>query len=152
VLGALRADRRPPWLGRVFRWAVWLDRWAMLDVFLLAIIERIQVSLKVGGACLVAAGIVTVLSRATLDERTVWRAIGGETYALSRCERLMACRTCDLVQPLSPGGQNVPSLRRADFRKKARRGNLHGGIAGHFVRPALSSQHLPNEHLDDARA
>jgi paraquat-inducible protein A len=37
VLGTLRPGRRPPWLGPVFRWVVRLDRWAMLDVFLLAV-------------------------------------------------------------------------------------------------------------------
>src|SRR6185437_2516927 len=34
VLGALRLGRRPRWLGHAFRWAVWLDRWAMIDVLL----------------------------------------------------------------------------------------------------------------------
>src|SRR6185437_12645841 len=35
ALAVVRLGRRPSWLGPVFRWAVWLDLWAMLDVFLL---------------------------------------------------------------------------------------------------------------------
>src|SRR6185312_16225393 len=88
VLGALRLGLRPSWLGHAFRWAVWLDRWAMLDVFLLAVavgyyylttIEHLAVTIESGGQVLLAAGLLTMLSRASLDERSVWRTIGGET-------------------------------------------------------------------------
>ena len=37
MLGALRLGCARRWLGPIFRWAVSLDRWAMLDVFLLAV-------------------------------------------------------------------------------------------------------------------
>ncbi|HEY2036473.1 MAG TPA: paraquat-inducible protein A, partial [Steroidobacteraceae bacterium] len=87
VLGTLRLGFRPPWLGYAFRWAVWLDRWAMLDVFLLSVavgyyylttIEHLDVMIESGGLVVLAAGVLTTLSRATLDVRTVWRVIGGE--------------------------------------------------------------------------
>jgi paraquat-inducible protein A len=32
VLGAVRLGYRPAWLGPGFRWALWLDVWAMPDV------------------------------------------------------------------------------------------------------------------------
>ncbi|HEY1891006.1 MAG TPA: paraquat-inducible protein A [Steroidobacteraceae bacterium] len=112
VLGALRFGLRPRWLGRTFRWAVSLDRWAMLDVFLLAVaigyfylttIEHLQVIIESGGRFLLAAGLLTMLSRATLDERTVWRAIGGESTALPQGEAI-GCRTCGLLQPATREG------------------------------------------------
>ncbi|HVC29970.1 MAG TPA: paraquat-inducible protein A, partial [Steroidobacteraceae bacterium] len=48
-----------------------------------------------------------MLSRATLDTRTVWRAIGGETRT-RRGEPVLGCTTCDLVQPLSREGRPCP--------------------------------------------
>jgi len=106
VLGALRLGRRPPWRGPVFRWAVRLDRWAMLDVFLLAVavgycylttIEHLDVTIKSGGRFLLAAGVLTIISRATLDERTVWRLIGGEAANVPPGPAI-GCRTCGLIQ------------------------------------------------------
>jgi paraquat-inducible protein A len=106
VLGALRLGRRPPWLGPAFRWAVWLDRWAMLDVFLLAVavgyyyltnIEHLTVTIETGGAFLLAAGLLSMLSRATLDEHAVWHAIGGETGPVPQ-DRVIGCGMCGLIQ------------------------------------------------------
>ena len=126
VLGTLRLGRRPPWLGRAFRWAVWLDRWAMTDVFLLALavgyvyvttIEHLNVTIEGGGYVLLAAGLLTTLTRATLDERTVWRAIGGETGAAAE-DRAIGCRTCGLVQATMREGAPCP---RCGVRIRARR-------------------------------
>ena len=117
VLGALRLRLRPSWLGRAFRWAVWLDRWAMLDVFLVAVavgyyylttIEHLDVTIRSGGDFLLAAGLLTMLSRATLDERTVWRAIRGEA-AIPPDRRTVGCQTCGLLQ--SPPHRAAPCAR-----------------------------------------
>lgn len=116
VLAALRLGRRPSWLGAAFRWSLWLDPWAMIDVYLVAgcvgyyrliNIDQAHVTIELGGACFIAAAFLTMLSRATLDKRTVWRAIGGETHAKSG-EPMLGCTTCDLVQPLSREGQRCP--------------------------------------------
>ena len=116
VLGALRLGLRPAWLGRAFRWAVWLDRWAMLDVFLLAVavgyyylttIERLAVTIESGGRYLLAAGVLTMLSRALLDEHTVWRAIGSEAAAVPHAGAI-GCGTCGLIQPPSRAGAPCP--------------------------------------------
>ncbi len=116
VLAALRLGRHPSWLGRAFRWSMWLDPWAMVDVYLLAgcigyyrliNIDQAHVTIELGGACFIAAAVLTMLSRATLDARTVWRAIGGETHAKPG-EPVLGCTTCDLVQPLSREGQPCP--------------------------------------------
>ncbi|HEU5443085.1 MAG TPA: paraquat-inducible protein A, partial [Steroidobacteraceae bacterium] len=116
VLAALRLDRRPCWLGAAFRWSIWLDPWAMIDVYLLAgcvgyyrliNIDQAHVTIELGGACFIAAAVLTMLSRATLDARTVWRAIGGETRA-TQGEPVLGCTTCDLVLPLSRERQRCP--------------------------------------------
>ncbi|HVS78354.1 MAG TPA: paraquat-inducible protein A [Steroidobacteraceae bacterium] len=116
VLAALRLGRRPAWLGAAFRWSTWLDPWAMLDVYLLAgcvgyyrliNIDQARVTIELGGACFIAAAFLTMLSRATLDTRTVWRAIGGETHRAPG-EPVLGCTTCDLVQPVSREGERCP--------------------------------------------
>ncbi len=116
VLGALRFGRRPSWLGPAFRWSVWLDPWAMLDVYLLASfvgyyrldhVSQAHVAIEIGGDCFIAAAILTMLSRATLDPRTVWRAIGSEAE-VQPGEATLGCRTCDLVQPASREGGKCP--------------------------------------------
>ena len=126
VLGALRLGFRPRWLGKAFRWAVWLDLWAMLDVFLLAAgvgyyrlshVSEAQITIEIGGACFIAAAVLTMLSRATLDRRTVWRTIGGEMEAPPG-EPMIGCTTCDLVQPPARAGSRCPRCgARLHFRK-----------------------------------
>lgn len=126
VLGTLRLGRRPSWLGAAFRWTVWLDQWAMLDVFLLAVavgyyylttIERLDVTIETGGDFLLAAGLLTMLSRATLDERTVWRAIGGEAAGLPD-HGTTGCATCGLIQA---GGGEGARCARCGARIRIRR-------------------------------
>ncbi|HEY6516967.1 MAG TPA: paraquat-inducible protein A [Steroidobacteraceae bacterium] len=126
VLAALRLGRRPSWLGTAFRWSLWLDPWAMIDVYLLAgcigyfrliNIDQAHLTIEPGGACFIAAAFLTMLSRATLDARTVWRAIGGETR-VQKGEALVGCTTCDLVLPLSREGQRCPRCgARLQLRK-----------------------------------
>jgi paraquat-inducible protein A len=116
VLGALRLGYRPPWLGPVFRWAEWLDPWCMTDVFLLASfvgfyrmlhISQASVSIEFGGACFMMAGFFTMLSRAFLDQRMVWRMIGPEAEPEPGPETL-SCTSCELVQPLDCEGSACP--------------------------------------------
>jgi paraquat-inducible protein A len=126
VLATLRFGRRPSWLGVAFRWSLWLDPWAMIDVYLLAgcigyfrliNIDEAHVIIEPGGACFIAAAFLTMLSRATLDSRTVWRAIGGETQARGD-EPMLGCTTCDLVVPLSHDGQRCPRCRAKLWLRK----------------------------------
>ena len=116
VLGALRLGYRPPWLGPAFRWAMWLDPWGMTDVFLLASfvgfyrlinLSQADVSIQLGGASFMAAGFLTMLSRAALDRRTVWRWVGPEVRVPPGTETV-SCTTCDLVQPLPREGHACP--------------------------------------------
>ena len=116
VLGSLWLGHRPSWLGPAFRWSLWLDPWAMLDVYLLAAcvgyyrlssVHQAHVTVAMGGKCFFAAALLTMLSRATLDRRTVWRAIGSEVE-VEPGEAAIACTTCDLVQPVSCDGEPCP--------------------------------------------
>lgn len=116
VLGSLRLGYRPTWLGPLFRWAVWLDPWGMTDVFLLASavgfyrlinLSQADVGIQVGGACFMAAGFLTMLSRAALDRRTVWRALGPE-LEVEPGDETLSCTTCDLIQPVACDGKPCP--------------------------------------------
>jgi paraquat-inducible protein A len=117
VLGSLLLDYCPSWLPRAFRWARWLDLWGMTDVFLLASFVgyyrlinlggNAHVEIGIGGACFMAAGFLTMLSRAALDPRTVWRRFGSPPEVAPGTETL-SCTTCDLVLPLSHEGEACP--------------------------------------------
>jgi paraquat-inducible protein A len=117
VLGLIRLGHRPTWLGPAFRWALWLDIWAMLDVFLVGgfvgygrVAANLNVTIEWGGYCFIAAAFLSMVSRAALDRRTVWRVIGpdnpdpGDHPALS-------CTSCDLVLPVSAEGERCPRCR-----------------------------------------
>jgi len=134
VLGALRLDYRPSWLGRAFRWAMWLDRWAVVDVFLVAVaagyyylnnIERIAITIEAGAVFLTGAGVLTMLSRATLDEQTVWRAIGADV-ASAPGEPSAGCSACGLIQPLTQAGT---SCLRCGLRIRLRKPHAAGRTA-----------------------
>jgi paraquat-inducible protein A len=118
VLGALTLGRRPSWLGSAFRWSMWLDPWAMVDVYLVAgcvgfyrliNIDQAHVTIELGGACFIAAAMLTMLSRATLDARTVWRAIGGRRTPSqeSRCWAAPPATSC------SPSPGKASAVRAA---------------------------------------
>lgn len=126
VLGSVRLGYRPSWAGPAFRWAVWLDPWGMSDVFLLASfvgyyrlinLSQADVSVQFGGACFMAAGFLTMLSRAALDRRTVWRALGAEVEVAPETPTV-SCTTCDLVQPLSCEGRACPRCGARLYARK----------------------------------
>lgn len=114
VLGMIRMGRRRHWLGRAFRWAVWLDIWAMPDVLLVAVFvgyRRLEVNLGVnfgwGGYCFIVAALLSMLSRASLDRRTVWRAIEDD-HPLPEGAPALSCTTCEMVLPLESEGDKCP--------------------------------------------
>ncbi len=117
VLGAIYLGRRPLWLGWAFRWSMWLDLWAMQDVFLLGcfvgysrIAANLNVTIEAGGYCFIAAALLSMISRAALDRRTVWREITPNRTVplLANNSRVISCTTCDLVMPVTSEGQRCP--------------------------------------------
>jgi paraquat-inducible protein A len=124
VLGLVRSGRRPRWLGRAFRWALELDTWAMPDVYLIAAMvgySRVDANLPVtvhsGGYCFAAAALLCMISRAALDKRSVWRAIGPGDQAAPHGD-VISCTHCDLVTSLDAEGGRCP---RCAARLLARR-------------------------------
>ncbi len=115
VLALLQLGRRPPWLGRAFRWSLHLDQWAMPDVFLMGcavgysrIAAAMPVTIGWGGICLIFAAFLCMLSRAALDRRAVWRVLSPECAAPPHDEPAIACRFCDLVRPAAAEGSHCP--------------------------------------------
>lgn len=115
VLACVRLGRCPHWLGRAFRWSVRLDQWAMPDVFLIGfaigysrVAANLTVTLEPGGLCLIGAAMMCMLSRASLDRRTVWRAIMPERAAPSPSTPAISCEVCELVLPASAAGSPCP--------------------------------------------
>jgi paraquat-inducible protein A len=117
ALGTIRLGYRPWWLGSAFRWAVWLDTWAMPDVFLLGafvgysrVAANLNVTIEWGGYCFIAAAFLSMVSRASLDRQIVWRAIGPDRHIASDAP-MLSCLTCDLVAPAATEGRPCPRCR-----------------------------------------
>jgi paraquat-inducible protein A len=125
VLGSVLLGARPAWLGRAFRWTQHLDLWAMPDVFLIGcavgysrVAANLPVAIGIGGICFILAAFGCMLSRASLDRRTVWRAIGGERTAPERGAAVISCTVCDLVVVGEAEGTRCP---RCGLRLAARK-------------------------------
>lgn len=114
TLAALRFGRRDRWLGTTFRYSEVLDQWAMTDVLLIGagigygrLASQVSVTIDMGGWCLVAVALMTLLTRATLERREVWRRLAtGPGYA---ARGAIACTSCDL--PLPPEANGRPCAR-----------------------------------------
>jgi len=115
VLVFVRVARRPPGLGMAFRWAMALDPWSMPDVFLIGlaigysrVAATLSVRLEWGGLCFIAAALLAMVARATLDPRTVWRAIGPEESGPAPAQATISCTACDLVVAAANEGSRCP--------------------------------------------
>ncbi|CAN5443229.1 paraquat-inducible protein A [soil metagenome] len=110
VLGDLYLGRRRHWHGPAFRWANELETWAMIDVFLLALVvayfrlqAEIAVHLGIGGMTLIGAAVLSLFTRATLDKATVWQLISPDRTPPDPLATV-ACIRCDLLAPPSKNG------------------------------------------------
>jgi paraquat-inducible protein A len=115
VLLAFRVGTRPRWLGPIFRLANALQTWAMLDVcFLGAAVAyaRLHVSILVtidtGAVCFVTAAVLSLIARATLDKRRVWRLISPDA-APGVLDSSILCLSCELL--VSKDCEARPCLR-----------------------------------------
>ena len=114
VLGAIRFDVRFKGIGALFRWALWLDVWAMPDVYLVGcfvgysrVTQNLTGTIGAGGYCFIAAALASMLTRASLDRRTVWRAITPD-QKWTNGDPVISCTACDLVAPASHEGEPCP--------------------------------------------
>lgn len=114
VLGAVYLGRPFRGIGRLFRWTLSLDVWAMPDVYLVGcfvgyarVTQDLTGRIGAGGYCFIAAALLSMVTRALLDRRTVWRAIAAERTATGD-EPMVSCLVCDLIQPASGIGRPCP--------------------------------------------
>lgn len=114
VLGAVRIGWRFRGIGTLYRWTLSLDAWAMPDVFLVGcfvgyarVTQNLTGSIGAGGWCFIAAALISMLTRASLDRRTIWRAIAPERE-LTKDESALSCPACDLVLPTPYEGHPCP--------------------------------------------
>ncbi|GLU30524.1 paraquat-inducible protein A [Trinickia caryophylli] len=124
ALAAVRFGVRTHAIGPLFRWTRALDLWAMPDVFLVGcfigyvrVTQDLTGTIGAGGYCFIAASLMSMLTRATLDSRTIWRAIAPER-PLPPGDRALSCTACDLIAPLRDEGS---PCARCGLRLRARK-------------------------------
>ena len=113
TLAAIRCGARGTWVGTAFRYCEALDMWAMSDVILIGggigygrVASQISVTIEPGGWCLVAAALMTMMTRATLERRAVWRRLEMPPHSLGSDS--VSCTHCDLLLPAQAVGQRCP--------------------------------------------
>ena len=122
VLTAVLTGWRFRLLGPGFRWLCWIDLWAMPDVFLVGcfvgyarVAQNLSGTIGAGGYCFITAAMLTMITRSTLEPRTVWRAILPDRRVQAG-KRMIACRSCDLIADERDEGRPCPrcglTLRR----------------------------------------
>jgi len=114
VLSAIRFGARPRWLGTAFRVANALQTWAMLDVFSLGsavayarLHASIHVTIDIGAVCLVCAALLSLVARAALDKRRVWRLIAPDA-ASNIARSSIVCLSCDFIASPDREGTHCP--------------------------------------------
>jgi paraquat-inducible protein A len=124
VLTAVLTGWRFRLLGAWFRWLCWIDLWAMPDVFLVGcfigyarVAQNLGATIGAGGYCFIAAAMLTMITRSTLEPRTVWRAILADRR-VQPGERVIACRSCDLIAHVCDEGRPCPRCGLTLWRRK----------------------------------
>ena len=113
VLLAVRLGKRSAWIGPAFRWSEHLDQWAMTDVFLFGgivgysrVAPFLPIQFGAGDWCLIAAALLTLVTRATLGRRAIWRRIG--PVAAAPEAGMIGCSDCDFPAPAGWEGRPCP--------------------------------------------
>ncbi len=124
VLGLLAYGRVEPWMGRAFRWSNRLETWAMPDVFLLGLAvayARLAASIAVrvgpGAIAFIAAGVLSLVVRATLDKAAIWERIAPDSCPADPAHAI-ECQDCDLLLPPHREGQSCPRCAAPIRRRK----------------------------------
>jgi paraquat-inducible protein A len=113
ALTSIRFHFQDRWTGIAFRWSEHLDAWSMPDVFLFGaaigysrVAVFIPVKIGFGGWSLIAAACLAMVTRASLDSRSVWRLIHRPDSPETGPR--IACTECDLVLPARFVGRRCP--------------------------------------------
>jgi len=124
VLGLLEYGRVEPWMGRAFRWSNRLETWAMPEVFLLGLAvayarlaDSIAVRVGPGAVAFIAAGVLALVVRATLDKAAVWERIAPDSCPADP-EDAIECQDCDLLLPSHHEGRGCPRCAAPVRRRK----------------------------------
>lgn len=111
ILSMVRMGRRARWLGPAFRISEAFDEWAMIDVFLIGCIigysrvaPFLPVHIGAGGYCVIAAAFMTMITRATMERRAIWREIGPEASTPPGHDAI-TCTSCDHIAPATHEGK-----------------------------------------------
>lgn len=123
TLFAVKRGIDSPWIGPGFRYAHILDLWAMPDVLLLGaalgvgrVMNFIPVNIEFGGYCFIAAACLSLMTRATLDRRAIWRRIKAPPARAAR--NSIGCTSCDLVLPAHMDGKRCPRCAAKVYYRK----------------------------------
>ncbi|MHB1723437.1 MAG: paraquat-inducible protein A [Acidiferrobacter sp.] len=115
VLYALYRGHRHPWIGKCFRWSEWADQWAMPDVFLIGcmigygrVAPFLPISISIGGWCVIAVAFLTLLARATLERREIWRRIGPVCESTAPDTAYIGCSFCGMPVPAAQQSNPCP--------------------------------------------
>lgn len=114
-------------VGPVFRWARNLRPWVMVEVYLIGgfvsysrIKAVAEVRVESGGWCLVAAGLILLVTLTQLDERTVWEMLHpGRPRAAEKQQGSIGCTVCDYLALESDGPHCPRCSARLHHRKPA---------------------------------
>jgi paraquat-inducible protein A len=124
VLGALELGEHPRWLGRAFRYSNRLQTWAMPDVFLLGLAvayarlaDSVAVMAGPGALCFIAAGVLSLFVRATLDRQAVWERIAPTRTSLPYAGAL-ECTDCEQLVGSHREGAPCPRCTNPIYRRK----------------------------------
>lgn len=115
-------DEGPSPLGILYRWALALRPWAMIEVYLLGAcvaysrIEKVAVaSVGIAGWCLMGAAMLMFLANVALDDAAIWRALPFRRSKMQAPQATSArgglrptCTVCDLAAPAGRPGDRCP--------------------------------------------
>jgi paraquat-inducible protein A len=126
--GAGRENASP--LAILYRWAVALRPWAMIEVYLLGAcvaysrLEKIAlVGIGPAGWCLIAAAMLLFVADVSLDDSAVWHAIPFRRASPPATGRgagpFPTCVVCDLTAPQARTGERCPRCHARLFVRKS---------------------------------
>jgi paraquat-inducible protein A len=124
VLTAVRLRWRGRWIGPAFRWTNRLQSWAMADIALVGLwvaytrlSATVPTRLGVGGMCLIAAGVLCLFARATLNPSEVWRRIRRQP-PVDAARPILSCDGCGYLAPQRSASRPCPRCgQRLHIRK-----------------------------------